>query len=582
MEHRRGWRRRILAGFFLFMLFCTLVSRIYDSITIPKVLTGYSKQKSIETLISGTGKVKEKEVVYFDVFPGLKVESAAAAGTEVQEGDELFRFRVDSILEKKEELTEQLEKLKLNLERSAVASEVYEQVTQSELAQRELLLARKELEEGQQERDEAWAEYFVEKKRLQSDYEKELKKAEEELQRSLAQDEQTACDELEEGVRERDAALIQSDRQIEDLKAEIEVAKQEEDRAKRAKKASPSDAGAASTLRQYRAELEKLQLQLDRAWEDRYALEAEWERKLGELRNRYIQAQEESGGDGNGAADEKEELKKTYLAAIEQTENEWETAQEKLEALEKGVEDAQWNLELAARSDEYAGLTRAQQSRLAQIDRRLQELEIRSAERKIEDLDALLAEEGVRRSDRAGTVVLQELTEGKTSSGEERVSVAYGSRVFEAEFQKTEQELSVGDLLSVTVPGTNWSVEAVVGEMNLMGEETGTFQADLGELDIPIGSVTSYSCKKESEVYQNVIPLEALRRDMSGYYYCLVLRTRNAILGEEFFVERVDLTVLYQGSAEAAVEGALFDSDQIVTGSNQLISAGDRVRPAEG
>ena len=79
MEHRRKWYRMILIGFFLFMLIGTLASRIYDSLTVPKVLTAYAKRKSVETVISGTGTVKEQETVLCDIFPGLKVESVSVA-----------------------------------------------------------------------------------------------------------------------------------------------------------------------------------------------------------------------------------------------------------------------------------------------------------------------------------------------------------------------------------------------------------------------------------------------------------------------------------------------------------------------
>ena len=65
---------------------------------------------------------------------------------------------------------------------------------------------------------------------------------------------------------------------------------------------------------------------------------------------------------------------------------------------------------------------------------------------------------------------------------------------------------------------------------------------------------------------------------MKGYY-CLVVRSRQSILGEEFRAERVDVQLLYQGSQEAAIEGSIFEHDTIIVGENQTIREGVRVRP---
>ena len=53
-------KRWILLFFFLFMMACTIISRIYDTVTVPKVLTTTAKRKNVETLIEGKGTVKEK------------------------------------------------------------------------------------------------------------------------------------------------------------------------------------------------------------------------------------------------------------------------------------------------------------------------------------------------------------------------------------------------------------------------------------------------------------------------------------------------------------------------------------------
>ena len=226
MEHRRRWYRRILIGFFLFMLAGTLISRIYDSMTVPKVLTAYAKRKSVETIISGTGTVKERETVLCDIFPGLKVESVSvSAGSEVKTGDELFHFQMASVLEEKESLEEELQRAQLNLQRLDVASETYAAVTQTELAQRELALAQQALAEGQKEYDAQWAEHFVNRKNLDAEYERKRTMSDDELILSQEQQLASAEKELRNARSSRDGQVQEKQQEIDELKAKIEAAK---------------------------------------------------------------------------------------------------------------------------------------------------------------------------------------------------------------------------------------------------------------------------------------------------------------------------------------------------------------------
>ena len=625
MERRRKWYRRILIGFFLFMLAGTLVSRIYDSMTVPKVLTAYSKRKSVETMISGTGTVKERETVLCDIFPGLKVESVSvAAGSEVKTGDELFHFQMESVLEQQAELEGELERAKLNLERRDIASETYASVTQAELAQRELTLAQQALAEGQKEYDEKWAEHFVNKKNLEEEYRKNKALSDDELLLSQEQQLASAEKELRNAKASRDGQIREAQQEIDELKAKIEAAKSgspvlptatgsnasagtnavsessavpeinavpeistvsetsavpeinavpEISTVSETSASSESDASAETDI----AALEK---QLAAAQQELSELKGQWDLTISEIRYRHNTLSLQYDKLVNGETSAQQALKDTYEAEIKQEDEAAKAEEEELETLKKNVENAQWNLDIASRQDKQAALSAGQQARLAEIDRQLQQAEIRELERRLERIGEVVAEEGRVCAEADGTVILQEMTAGRTSTGEERLSIATGSRVFEAEFDKEGQELSVGDLLAVSIPGSARSVEARIGSMNLLGEESGIFRADLEDLNLAVGTVTSYQCRRTSDTYQNVIPLSALRRDSEGYY-CLAVRTRSAVMGQEFRAERVGLTVLEMGSTEAAVEGAIFDTDPLITASNQVVISGDRVRPVE-
>ena len=587
MEHRRRWYRRILIGFFLFMLAGTLISRIYDSMTVPKVLTAYAKRKSVETIISGTGTVKERETVLCDIFPGLKVESVSvSAGSEVKTGDELFHFQMASVLEEKESLEEELQRAQLNLQRLDVASETYAAVTQTELAQRELALAQQALAEGQKEYDAQWAEHFVNRKNLDAEYERKRTMSDDELILSQEQQLASAEKELRNARSSRDGQIQEKQQEIDELKAKIEAAKGGSPAAPVASGANAaagiagaetSTGNAGSSVGADTAALEK---QLAAAQRELEELKGQWELTISDIRYRYDTLSIQYDRLMNGETTAQEALRDSYEADLKQEDAEEKADQDALEALTKSVENAQWNLDIASRQDKQAALSAAQQERLAEIDRQLQEMEIRDIERRLARIEEIASGEGRVCAQMDGTVILQEMTAGRTSTGEERLSIAAGSRIFEAEFDKEGQELATGDLLSVSIPGSTRSVEARISSMNLLGEETGIFRADLEDLNLAIGTVTSYQCRRTSDTYQQVIPLSALRRDSEGYY-CLAVRARSAVMGQEFKAERVGLTVLEMGSTEAAVEGAIFDTDPLITASNQVIISGDRVRPVE-
>ncbi len=554
MERRRNWRRILLVGFFLFMLVCTLISRIYDSVSVPKVLTVFPKRKSVETIISGTGTVREIKTAFCSVYPGIRIESVAVSpGSQVKTGDELFRYQMSSLAEKKEELETELQKVRLSLERINISSETYGQVSQAELAARELQLSQQELEQGRQDHEAKWEEHLANLEDLKTDYEKKKKMSDIDLMIQQEQQMNSVYGELRSARESRNEEIQAVKREIEDLKAELEAA-------------GGSD-----------SELEK---QLVRANEDLAELEHQWKNQISDIEDHFNILEYQNQRIRKGETSGQQALKETYEAAVKQENEAWQAEEEALEALEKNAADAQWNLDVAVRQDEYIRLTEEQKARLAEIDRRMQELDMESLEKEISNIDTLIAAEGVTAADRDGTVIHQELAAGKTGTGEERLSIAYGNRQFEAEFDKEGQELSVGDLLSIDIPGSTRSVETKIDSLNLLGEDTGTLRANLEDLDLPVGTVTSFQCRKVSEPYQSVIPLEALRKDMMGYY-CLAVRSRSAVLGEEFWAERVELTVLQMGDQEAAVDGAILESDRLVSAANQIINAGDRVRPVE-
>ena len=549
-------RRRLLAAFFFFMLGCTVISRVYDSVTVPKVRTSVAKRKGVETRVEGTGTVTVKEKQFCSVYPQLRVkQTAVIPGSEVKEGDTLFWYDMESILEKKEELQAGLEKIRINIEKEQVSQESGQGLTQEETALWELSLAQRELMEGQAEFEETQADHQAELERLKTDYEQGLEMAEEELWQQ--QEREAARQALESVKASRDDALRGQRRVIEDLEDELERL---------------SDSGEDEEER------ERLEKRISRAREDLNAMTASWEEQVDTARYQIDLLDYQEARLLKGQTTVQEARKENYEEAVRQEENRMKEAGKSLEELKKAVERAQWQVEAARKSDSADQMSRERSRKISQLTVRSLELDKKELERQLAALEELEAVQGQVKASADGTVVDMEVMEGKLSTGQELLSLTGGGAWFEGTFQKEEKKLAVGDTVQIAVPGTARQAEAVISRMNLLGDQEGIFQADLADESLSLGTMTRYTSTRQSDVFSKVIPLSGLRKDMKGWY-CLVARPVNTILGEEFRAQRVNVEVLLQGNEEVAVDGALFETDQVIVGENKAIGEGSRVRP---
>lgn len=552
-------RRWVLLGFFLFMAACTAVSRVYDSVTVPKVVTSSARRKAVESVIEGTGTVMVKERTFYTTFPGLRTGKVAVTfGSEVKEGDALFWYDADSMAEKQEDLRRELEQMELAMEKEQISQESSGQLTQTETAQWELALAQRELEEGQLEYEEQLADHYEELERLKNAYEDQMNLTEEELWQQQERDWESARQTLDSAKTSRDQELRAAERVIEDLEAELEGTPSEDEET-----------------------VKKLERSIKRAREDMEDLRSSWEDRLDSARFQMDLINNQEDRISSGQTSAQEARRETYEAAVKQQEEQMKAADKALAELKKQVEKAQWQAEAARKQDNADRMTQEQRKRTSELTIKGLELDRKAKERELNRLEELMEAGGQVTAREDGVVVDLEVAPGRTTTGEERLSLAVGGCLFEGTFLKEEQQLARGDTINISIPGTQRAREAVIDRMNLMEDTEGTFQADLGDLELALGTVTDYRCTKQSGIFEKVIPIQGLRKDVKGYY-CLVARPRSAILGEEFRAERVEVQVLWQGDQEVAVEASLFEGDAVITGENQTIGEGSRVRPVSG
>lgn len=77
------------------------------------------------------------------------------------------------------------------------------------------------------------------------------------------------------------------------------------------------------------------------------------------------------------------------------------------------------------------------------------------------------------------------------------------------------------------------------------------------------------------EMYDAIIPLEALHQDKKGYYVFTV-QEKESVLGSNYLLERTSVDLLASDDTHVAVIGVYSDMP-VVVGSTKEIAEGDRV-----
>lgn len=140
--------------------------------------------------------------------------------------------------------------------------------------------------------------------------------------------------------------------------------------------------------------------------------------------------------------------------------------------------------------------------------------------------------------------------------------------------------IGLGDQVTVKLEGQSKELEATIDYLAESKSVPEGFEAliNLPENTGVPGVSGTISRSEPGEKYKLCIPPTALyKRD--DRYYVYVLKEREGILGEEYYVEEVSVKVLDQNENWAAIEeGALDQESRIITSSTKEISKGDVVR----
>ncbi len=256
---------------------------------------------------------------------------------------------------------------------------------------------------------------------------------------------------------------------------------------------------------------------------------------------------------------------------------------------QRAIETAQASL-LAAKLDckqsnqKDANNSRSLERLLAAKDLRISSLQltIKEKQQTISALISLKQNKGKIIAPVDGTIDSILAEAGKKTTADSSISINTGHFGITVTIPKEEGEyVCVGNEMILTQKGKkdtiSVNVEGLRYTTDTQGNEIAEISAVMPKGDYFPGSVLGAKITNTSDLYDICLPLEAIRSDFSGTY-CLIVSTKDTVLGKELLAVKVPIKILDKDAQTAAVSGSFSSGDNVIISSNKSISEGDRVR----
>lgn len=390
-----------------------------------------------------------------------------------------------------------------------------------------------------------------------------LTKAQERLEELQQQDPPASPEEIEQVQKEVTGAKLQAD----EFKPTLEDASENLDYANSAVRRAQEE---VDRVREYQSEL------VDRA--DESVESAEDDLFSAQNRTDFRDDASVSGAEG------KVDSAKSSLKTANRNEEDRQLNQEKeLLAAQRAIDLAKSELKMA----QQQAVKAKQSDESARLQNESEKLNCIAQRKEKQKLQTLLREisenQGIIFSPVDGTIKKLPEQTGNIQDGSSAVTLARTDKNFQFSAmvdEETAEQLSVGDegRLSYTTGGKTKNEAVQIASIGTVNEE-GKVRVIV---NLPEGSVfnevsATLEIEKNSEQYQNILPLSSLR-NIDGADVVLVIREYQSVMGTEQQVEAIEVNVKAQDSKNMAVEGPLMPDDQVVVSASKPIEKGDRVR----
>lgn len=163
--------------------------------------------------------------------------------------------------------------------------------------------------------------------------------------------------------------------------------------------------------------------------------------------------------------------------------------------------------------------------------------------------------------------------------------IADNSMGFHIEFTVKTQEgkyLIVGDRVTVSIPSLgNKKIDTTISSITSVRTDTDTALKINVLFDVPDlrgGELAEISIKKESSIYDSIVPNTAIRLDTNGRKYVYVIKEKKSSIGREFYLQKAFIYIRASDKLNTAVADGLNPFEKVVVESDRPVFAGDRVK----
>lgn len=585
-----------------FMLVMTGVSRAAAAFTVAQVQVEEPQSRKIIHTVRGNGMVeKMKEQPVYAAADVLVAEIAVKEGQNVCKGDVLARLDLDSIGEKIQSLSDEIETLRLqNMDLAAAGQK--EKQDKSRTRTRAQEDYENTIARGEENTDDA--EKKVEdakdalkeakkqaKTRANDSYEQKL----EELQNAVnaAQKAYDDTKELEE------SEVLQAKRTLEDAQAEpaadygaeirqIEINQKQQELNELYRRKTEGEEGLDGQIRVLEDEIRTLKLRQKEA-------ESAAGKQAGERKQAVARAQE----DYNSTV-------KKYARLVKEAETELDGANAKLneflegdgegiledaavKAAEEALEEARKALEEAkckekeAKQQAKRDLEDAQMEGAVSHEVEINRIRIEEKQRQLAMLEAVKQDGGKILAQMDGTITLirAEVGQRTPETAVFLMSDTSEGMSFTTEISKEDAVyVAAGDTVTLKNAGKTYE------ELSVVSVETNEDESVKVTVYVPkdtlsLGDYADMELTKLSGEYSITVPLSAIHTE-NEKHYVYVMAPEDTVLGGQYVAQRMDVTVAERNELYAALTDCdLTEESQVITGSNQMVSAGEKVRLQE-
>lgn len=562
MEKNKKWIRLFLI-FLAVMWLCTIISKSIYVSGLTRVRTDVFSKKYIEHIVEADGIVLAGGEVAVNTLSGLRVEKIyVQQGDEVKQGDALFSVDLRDLEEliagKENEIARielQLSTAQFNETLDAQKKEVallwakedYENADKEtalavERAQSALTKAENELQKhldtdaphtSSSDRKKAWKKYNEWKKRCY-ELEDRISEAEKEIQKLKG--------ELEDTVSVA----------AEDIRAENETESLATDEVKE------NEEGRAQT-----------------GTEDKKALLAQKEKELEELKAELTELERNPVSQPDYSAEE------SAYDAWQQTKSGLEDS---AQVAKRALEDAKIARESTLRQ-KRRDIASAEVLSNADAAIGLYNMEIKALQGEIADLNDVKSEQCTITSKVDGYVSNILIATGQRTTDTAAMLLTDTASEYMFKFSISKEQgkyMRLGDSIALNFGSANGgSIDVTadyIAENNAGGYD---ITCRLGDTKMPVGSYGVAKRIVQGDLYPNTVPIDAIYNE-NEVYYLFTLNEKTGILGKEYYVEKLKVSVTDKNERYAAIEGAVLGSDaQIVIFSSKELKQGESVRLQE-